>query len=197
MTDSSSQRAPVPAARIADADREAMAERLRDAATEGRLDLSELEERLSSVFAAKTQGELDAMIADLPAAQATAIEPLALRTKSGSLRKKGYWRVPSRISAECTSGSIKIDFTEAECPHRDVTIDISARSGTVVLIVPKGWAVHLDQATATSGSIVNRVGERPAAGAPMLRVSGKVTSGTIKARYPRRSFWDWLLRRPG
>jgi hypothetical protein len=112
------------------------------------------------------------------------------------LKKKGYWRVPSHISAECTSGSVKIDFTEAECQHREVTVEISARSGSVVLIVPKGWAVNLNQATVSSGSIINKVGERPAAGAPVLRVSGKVLSGTIKARYPRRSFRDWLFRRP-
>jgi hypothetical protein len=196
MTDSSGQNVPARATRIADADREAMAKRLRDASTEGRLDFNELEERLSAVFAAKTRGELDALIADLPAAQTTAIEPLALRTKSGSLKKKGCWRVPSRISAECTSGSIKIDFTEAECLHREVTVEVSARSGSVVLIVPKGWAVNLDKATASSGSIVNKVSERPAAGAPVLRVSGKAVSGTIKARYPRRSFRDWLFRRP-
>jgi hypothetical protein len=187
---------PAQAARIADADREGTAERLRDAAADGRLDFAELEERLGAAFAAKTRGELEALIADLPAALEAEVEPLALRTKSGSLKKVGYWKVPSRISAECTSGSVKIDFTEAECRHREVTVEITARSGSVVLIVPKGWAVNVDQASASSGSIVNKVGERAEAGAPVLRVRGKVLSGTIKARYPRRSFRDWLLRRP-
>jgi hypothetical protein len=27
-------------------------------------------------------------------------------------------------------------------------------------------------------------------------VSGRVGSGSIVARLPRRTFWDWLLRRP-
>jgi hypothetical protein len=196
MSDSSDPRVPAPSTRVADADREAMAERLRDSATEGRLDLSELEERLTAVYAAKTRGELDALIADLPAIHAAEIEPLALRTKSGSLRKTGNWQVPSHISAECTSGSIRIDFTQAECRRREVIVDASATSGSVVLIVPKGWAVKIDQASTSSGSIKNKVDERPAAGSPLIRIRGKVRSGVIKARYPRRSFREWLSGRP-
>jgi hypothetical protein len=44
--------------RISDADRHRVAEVLRDAAGEGRLDLSELEERLEATWAAKTYGDL-------------------------------------------------------------------------------------------------------------------------------------------
>jgi Domain of unknown function (DUF1707) len=52
--------------RASDADRERVAERLRHATAEGRLDPEELEERLETVFAARTYGELDAPVADLP-----------------------------------------------------------------------------------------------------------------------------------
>lgn len=52
--------------RAADADREAVAERLRSAVTEGRLDLLEYDQRLSQTYAAKTYGELDRVLADLP-----------------------------------------------------------------------------------------------------------------------------------
>lgn len=52
--------------RAADADREHVAERLRRAAGEGRILAEELEERLEAVFAARTYGELDAVVADLP-----------------------------------------------------------------------------------------------------------------------------------
>jgi hypothetical protein len=53
--------------RASDADREQVAERLRQATAEGRLMAEELEERLEAVFAARTYGELDAQVADLPA----------------------------------------------------------------------------------------------------------------------------------
>jgi len=189
MTDSADQSLPTPSPRAADADREAAVTRLQEAAADGRLDLSELEERLDGVYSAKTRADLDALTADLPVVQPPSIPALDLKTRAGSLRKKGYWQVPSQINAECSSGSIKLDFTEAECVHREVIINVSAKSGSVVLVVPHGWAVDLDRASATSGSVTNKIRERPRPGAPVLRVSGTVTSGIIKARYPRRSLW--------
>lgn len=192
MADSSDQSLPAPSSRVADTDREVAVIRLQEAAADGRLDLSELEERLDAVYAAKTRSDLNALTADLPVSQVPAVPDLNLKTKAGSLKKKGYWQVPAHINAECASGSIKLDFTEADCFQREVTLEVSARSGSVVMVVPHGWAVDLDNASASSGSVVNKIRERPRPGAPMLRVSGTVTSGVIKARYPRRNFWVWL-----
>src|SRR5581483_10738255 len=56
--------------RASDADRDQIAERLRQATAEGRLVAEELEERLEATFTARTYGELDAMVADLPGAPA-------------------------------------------------------------------------------------------------------------------------------
>ena len=52
--------------RASDADREWVAERLRNAAAEGRLLAEELEHRLEATFSARTYGELNAIVADLP-----------------------------------------------------------------------------------------------------------------------------------
>lgn len=52
--------------RASDADREQVTERLRRAAAEGRLLASELEERIAQALRARTYGELDAIVADLP-----------------------------------------------------------------------------------------------------------------------------------
>jgi len=52
--------------RAADADREHVAERLRRAGAEGRLLIEELEQRMERALRARTYGELDALIADLP-----------------------------------------------------------------------------------------------------------------------------------
>jgi len=49
-----------------DADRERVAERLRGAAGEGRLTPAELEERLEGAFSARTEAELEPLVADLP-----------------------------------------------------------------------------------------------------------------------------------
>ena len=52
--------------RASDADREQIADRLRLATAEGRLLAEELEQRLETAFSARTYGELDALVVDLP-----------------------------------------------------------------------------------------------------------------------------------
>jgi hypothetical protein len=54
-----------PALRASDADREAVAERLRVASVDGRIDADELEERLAAVYAARWVGDLDRLVADV------------------------------------------------------------------------------------------------------------------------------------
>src|SRR5688500_6145124 len=53
--------------RISDDDRHKVAEVLRTAAGEGRIDLEELDERLDATWSAKTYGDLVPITADLPA----------------------------------------------------------------------------------------------------------------------------------
>jgi DUF1707 SHOCT-like domain len=53
--------------RAADSDRAKVADRLRVALDEGRLSLDEYDERLQRAYAAKTYGELDKLLSDLPA----------------------------------------------------------------------------------------------------------------------------------
>jgi hypothetical protein len=55
-----------PALRASDADRDAVAARLRAAHTEGRLTVEELYERLDAALAARTMGDLAPLTADLP-----------------------------------------------------------------------------------------------------------------------------------
>jgi len=53
--------------RAADVDRQFVADRLKVAMDQGRLSLAEYDERLAQIYAAKTYGDLDAVLADLPA----------------------------------------------------------------------------------------------------------------------------------
>lgn len=56
--------------RASDADRDRVADILRDALAEGRLTTEEHSERLDGVYAAKTVGELEPYVRDLPAGRA-------------------------------------------------------------------------------------------------------------------------------
>ena len=82
---------PHPDLRIADADRERAVELLRAAAAEGRLDSDELEERVSRALAARTHGELDELLNDLPKPHVPAPRPdrgLELRRRTAAFLRQ-------------------------------------------------------------------------------------------------------------
>jgi len=183
--------------RAAHADREAVAERLREAAGDGRIDLEELEERLERAFAAKTYGELDALVADLPGEGdlpgqelmgpgAGPQETLVLKTGIGELRQTGHWVVPRRIVATSRVGGIRIDFTAADCRHREVLLEVDAGMGDITVVVPRGWSVRTHDMEVGLGSVRNRATAPPEPGAPALRVTGRAAAGTVTVRYPYR-----------
>jgi len=166
MTDAEppAPRAPGPEEqRAGDADRDAVAEMLRIAAGEGRIDLTELEERLGLVNSAKTYGELDLLVADLPqpppslTLSGAGREPdtLVLRTTTADIRQAGHWVVPRRITAESTTGWITVDFTRAYCPHREVTVEVVTQTGWIQLILPEGWAARVGPLKTYTGHISN------------------------------------------
>jgi hypothetical protein len=55
-----------PRLRASDADRERTVQLLREHHAEGRLDMEEFHDRLNAAYAAKTMGDLDEILADLP-----------------------------------------------------------------------------------------------------------------------------------
>ncbi|MFG2844513.1 DUF1707 domain-containing protein [Kitasatospora sp. NPDC048296] len=175
--------------RAGDADREAVAERLRIAAGEGRIDLGELTERLDRAYAARTYRELDALVADLgshPSAAGSGADALVLKPTLGNIRQSGRWTVPSRIVAECRMMHIEIDFTEAVCPHREVTVEAACGAGHIRLVVPAGWGVRVDGSSTNTGHIVNKATEVAEPGAPTVTVVGHPRSGLIKIKQRRR-----------
>lgn len=66
--------------RASDADREQVVERLRNAADDGRLFVDEFDERLGQALSARTYGELDAIVGDLPPKRALIKHPGRART---------------------------------------------------------------------------------------------------------------------
>lgn len=75
--------------RAADDDRQAVADQLRVAVDEGRLDLHEYDERLHRAYTAKTYGELDVLLADLPVGSAPVVASGAGTARSGELVATG------------------------------------------------------------------------------------------------------------
>jgi len=189
-------------------DRDRVIEVLRVAAGDGRLTAEELDERVEIAFSARTYGDLAALTSDLPAggqAIAPALDLAAERAKdvvrlecsSGNVSRVGRWVVPGRIEARVTSGNVKLDFTEAVVAARTIQIEAEVRSGSLLIITKPGIVVDADDVVIRSGNV--KVKEPWSTAVPVtlrISVSGRVGSGNIVARPPRRSFWDWLRRRP-
>lgn len=189
-------------------DRDRVIEVLRVAAGDGRLTAEELDERVEVAFSARTYGELAALTSDLPAggqAIAPALASAAERAKdvvrlecrSGNVSRVGRWVVPRRIEARVTSGNVKLDFTQAVVADRTIQIEAEVRSGNLLIITKPGIVVDADDVVIRSGNV--KVREPWGTAVPVtlrISVSGRVGSGNIVARPPRRSFWDWLRRKP-
>ncbi len=191
--------------RASHGDRDRVVELLRVAAGDGRLTAEELDERLEAALTARTYGELAALTTDLPAARGFAADALAGKPKEvvridcggGSARRDGRWVVPQRIEVRVTSGSVTLDFTEAVLSLPSLQIDAEVHGGNLTLVTKPGIVVDADDVTIRSGNVKVR---QPWAPGPQVTlrigVSGKVTSGNIRARPPRRTFWQWLRRAP-
>lgn len=65
--------------RASDSERDLAMDRLRDAAGSGRLTLEELSDRIDAALGAKTRGELERIVADLPVERTTTPEPTRTR----------------------------------------------------------------------------------------------------------------------
>jgi Domain of unknown function (DUF1707) len=194
--------------RASHTDRDAVVELLRVAAGDGRLTADELDERLELALTARTYSELAALTADLPAAPAAGAlaqagvppeprELIRLKVSSGNAQRNGPWVVPQRMECAVTSGNIKLDFTEAVLTGPVLRIDAEVRSGNITLVTRPGVVVDADDVTIGSGNVKVRSPWGP--GVPeilRIEVTGRVRSGNITARPPRRSFWQWLTRAP-
>jgi Domain of unknown function (DUF1707)/Cell wall-active antibiotics response 4TMS YvqF len=194
---SSSPAVPEPQKlRASDADRERVAEVLRQAAGDGRLTMDELDERLDAVYAAKTYAELEPITHDLPAA-GTAATPAVVPTATvdparfggeptssmavailGGFSRKGDWVVPKDFTAVCFMGGGEIDLRDARFAEREVTIHIVAIMGGCEVIVPEDATVRVtgvgimgafDHSNAGSGT----------PGGPVITVNGVAIMGGV------------------
>jgi hypothetical protein len=77
-----------PRLRASDADRDRVAALLREHHAAGRLTADEFQERLAATFAAKTMGELDELMADLPAIDLYHLPDRYIATRSSSVARQ-------------------------------------------------------------------------------------------------------------
>jgi hypothetical protein len=192
-----------PELRASHTDRDRVVELLRVAAGDGRLTAEELDERLEAALTARTYSELAVLTTDLPAApvpaglvQAEAKQLVRIDCGSGSAKRDGQWVVPQRMEVNVASGSVRLDLTQAVIATPALQLDIHVRSGSLLLVTRPGIVVDTDDVAVRSGSVRVKTHHTPIPEILRVQVSGQVASGSFKARPRRRTFLEWLLRRP-
>ncbi|MFT4082593.1 MAG: DUF1707 domain-containing protein [Nocardioides sp.] len=188
---------PAANLRVGDADRNRVAEVLREAAGEGRLDLAELDERLDAVFAAKTYADLVPLTSDLPVTGSTPTPPAsAIPAASvnpaerhlaifGGFERKGGWTVPGELTVLAFCGGADLDLREATFSQRECTFTINAIMGGASVVVPPGVRVIMDGVGILGGYSGPRGPEETGPGSPTLRIKGFAIMGGVDVRRRR------------
>jgi hypothetical protein len=191
--------------RASDADRDRVAEALREAYAEGRLDVEEHNERIDRAYQARTLGELTPLLADLPQRHTTGVtSPTGPRTPSmpadyapgskvtaifAEQTRGGRWTVPAQTTAAAVFGSVTIDLREAVLTQREVVIVANAVFGSIEIKVPHGVVVR-DEGTAVfgarNGSDRHSAGDVPVTpDSSVVVLRGVALFGEVSVRYPK------------
>jgi len=191
----------LPELRASYEDRDRVIELLRVAAGDGRLTITELDERIERATAARTYAELAKVTTDLPAspdaAGVEAKELSRISCTSGQAKRDGRWVVPQRMEIKCTSGHVTLDFTNAVITQPVLRIDAEVRSGHLRLITKPGVVVDADDVAVRSGHVnVKAPWGYDVPVTLRVEVTGKVGSGHFEAAPRRRNLWQWLTRQP-
>ncbi|RAY16517.1 DUF1707 and DUF2154 domain-containing protein [Actinomadura craniellae] len=183
--------------RASDADRDRVADQLREALAEGRITPEEHTERIEAVYAAKTYAELVPVLEDLPTAGDAPDTEVNLRKETSpqapdrqsptlvaifsGAERKGRWLVEPTTNVITVFGGVTLDFREAVLSQREVTVNVTCIFGGVDIKVPPGVRVINSNVAIFGGTSVP--GDDPLeAGAPVIRVTGLTLFGGVDAK---------------
>jgi hypothetical protein len=187
--------------RASDAERDAVVGRLNQAVGEGRLTMDEFSERLELTYAARTRGDLDPLLRDLPAGtggvpattSGTAVVSGGGHGRDtrwnispiGGIRHRGRWRVPRHTISIGVLGGVDLDLSEAELAAPEVMITKVSVIGGVSVRVPPGMRVEVSNFCILGGRDSN-LGGPLAPNAPVLHIRSFSIIGGVSVRESRK-----------
>ncbi|THA28318.1 DUF1707 and DUF2154 domain-containing protein [Streptomyces sp. A1277] len=204
--------------RASDAERERIAEILREAVAEGRLEMEEFDQRLDRAYRARTHGELEPLVRDLPGVGSSSAAPAVVRPRSGSaarwperigrpatsggafafwggFRRRGNWTVGRVFTAFAMWGGGDIDLREANFEDRETVIRCFTIMGGIHVTVPPDLNVDV-----RGIGIMGGFGEHakdevlPAPDAPRVRITGLALMGGVGVEHKRTKAEKQRLR---
>jgi hypothetical protein len=173
----------LPELRASHEDRDRVVDTLRTAAGDGRLTAEELDARVERALSARNQGELAALVADLPAASATK-DVLVVEQRGGKWTRAGRWTVPRRIELRTQMCRVTFDFTKAVITSRTLRIDTDMQLGKLIIVGAPGIVIDADGLSLEFSK--TKLRSDRAAADPRLRIelTGTIKHGKVIEQWP-------------
>jgi hypothetical protein len=191
-----------PDLRASDADRDAVAARLGGALAVGRLTSTEYAERLDAAYAARTHGELAPLTHDLPADDVTdAVDVQTagraeVAARFSKVIRSGRWVAGRRTRLTVRFGALVINLAQAVLPGREVTVEIDAFCGKLVLVVPANAHVIDEGGALFAKRAVYGSKSAESADGPVIRLVGDARFSKVvvfRGKYDPSVAWEHHL----
>ncbi|MCC3318056.1 DUF1707 SHOCT-like domain-containing protein [Nocardia africana] len=205
--------------RVSDVEREHVGTLLQRAVGLGMLSLGEFTERMDTALAAKTRGELNAVLIDLPgirlAGQPNPAQPAAspgsaptwrwgapggrvetetaIRPRLSGVTRKGPWQVPPSLYVNSYLSGVTLDFTQAVMSTQVVEIRVDDFCSSLTMILPGEATVDLNGVELIGSSANNKVRTGPPIGPLHIIVHGRSRFSSITAKHPFGVQWKKLM----
>jgi Domain of unknown function (DUF1707) len=166
-----------PDLRASDADRDRTAARLGGAMAVGQLTSTEYAERLDAAYAARTLGELapltrDLPDSDVPEANVETVGRAEVAARFSKVIRSGRWVAGRRTRLTVRFGALIINLAEAVLPGREVTIEVDAFCGKLIIIAPAAAQVIDEGGALFAKRAVYGRGTAEDANGPVIRLVG-------------------------
>ncbi|HXB88810.1 DUF1707 domain-containing protein [Mycobacterium sp.] len=165
--------------RAADTDRIQVAQLLTDAAAQGRLQMSDYEDRLTRAYAARTYAELDSLRSDLIGSSVSApgggagkpAPSMLLLAIMSAFERRGRWNVPKKLTTFALWGGGVIDLRYADFTSTEVDIHACSIMGGQTILLPPEVNVEI-HGHGVMGGFDHHVTGEGTPGAPTVRIRG-------------------------
>lgn len=173
-------------------DRDSIVERLRIAAGDGRIDHDELDQRIEAAMSARTYGELEVIVRDLPEAPGTALRPpvrrpdaepeQAVTVTHGKVTRSGPWNVPQRLTVSARHGNVVLDFNDAVFSGvREVEVNLDVHHSNIRLMLPEGSVIDDALTNRRHSNVSIRGFDAAGAGGVVVRLTGSAAHANVRA----------------
>jgi hypothetical protein len=179
--------------RAADTDRIQVAQLLSDAAAQGRLQMSEYEDRLTKAYAAQTYEELDRLRSDLLGSSVSprrggACKPapsMLLLAIMSAFERRGRWNVPKKLTTVALWGGGVVDLRYADFTSTEVEIRACSIMGGQTILLPPEVNVEIN-GHGVMGGFDHDVKGEGTPGAPTVKISGFALWGGVGVKRKNR-----------